>query len=62
MINSCLALYERLDEVRIQGGRLGRSFPKPTKETFSPQFYTIRKTTFALKGHFVNQFFVTAVL
>jgi len=59
MINSCLALYERLDEVRIQGGR---SFPKPTKETFSPQFYTIRKTTFALKGHFVNQFFVTAVL
>jgi len=34
MINSCLALYVKLKEVRIQRVRLGRSSLKPTKVTF----------------------------
>jgi len=34
MIDSFLALYGRLEEVLIDGGRLGRSFLKPTKVTF----------------------------
>jgi len=35
MINSCLALYGMLEEVRIEWGRLGRSSLKPMKVTFS---------------------------
>jgi len=34
MINSCLALYGKLEEVRTEGGRLGRSTLKPMKVTF----------------------------
>ena len=50
---------------RIQGGgRLGRSPPPKTCEStfFSPWFWTIWASAFAIKSHIAIQFFVTAVL